>query len=127
LYAVAATTSALAALLGAARAIWSVITLPPAVAMQPPAPALYQSFLTGEGRLLSAFSQLTIMAFRHLLRWPLRSLLTALGTSLAVALLVTALFSFDSIAFMVDTVFFRAERQDATLSFGVEQSTRALQ
>ncbi|TGR15571.1 FtsX-like permease family protein [Mesorhizobium sp. M4B.F.Ca.ET.190.01.1.1] len=127
LYAVAATTSALAALLGAARAIWSVITLPPAVAMQPPAPALYQSFLTGEGRLLSAFSQLTIMAFRHLLRWPLRSLLTALGTSLPVALLVTALFSFDSIAFMVDTVFFRAERQDATLSFGVEQSTRALQ
>lgn len=127
LYAVAATTSALAALLGAARAIWSVITLPPAVAMQPPAPARYQSFLTGEGRLLSAFSQLTIMAFRHLLRWPLRSLLTALGTSLAVALLVTALFSFDSIAFMVDTVFFRAERQDATLSFGVEQSTRALQ
>ncbi|RWA63158.1 FtsX-like permease family protein [Mesorhizobium sp.] len=127
LYAVAATTSALAALLGAARAIWSVITLPPAVAMQPPAPARYQSFLTGEGRLLSAFSQLTIMAFRHLLRWPLRSLLTALGTSLAVALLVTALFSFDSIAFMVDTVFFRAERQDATLSLGVEQSPRALQ
>jgi putative ABC transport system permease protein len=120
LYAIAAAISALAALLGAAR-------LPPAVAMQPPAPARYRSFLTGDGRLLSAFSQLTIMAFRHLLRWPLRSLLTALGTSLAIALLVTALFSFDSIAFMVDTVFFRAERQDATLSFRVEQSPRALQ
>jgi len=127
LYAIAAAISALAALLGAARAIWSVVTLSPAVAMQPPAPARYRSFLTGDGRLLSAFSQLTIMAFRHLLRWPLRSLLTALGTSLAVALLVTALFSFDSIAFMVDTVFFRAERQDATLSFDVEQSPRALQ
>ncbi|KQU85697.1 peptide ABC transporter permease [Mesorhizobium sp. Root102] len=127
LYAIAAATSALAALLGAARAIWSIVTLPPAVAMQPPAPARYRAFLTGDGRLLSAFSQLTIMAFRHLVRWPVRSLLTTLGTSLAVALLVTALFSFDSIAFMVDTVFFRAERQDATLSFGVEQSPRALQ
>jgi len=127
LYAIAAATSALAALLGAARAIWSVVTLPPAVAMQPPAPARYRAFLTSDGNLLSAFSQLTIMAFRHLVRWPVRSLLTTLGTSLAVALLVTALFSFDSIAFMVDTVFFRAERQDATLSFGVEQPPRALQ
>ncbi|CAN7578412.1 FtsX-like permease family protein [Mesorhizobium amorphae] len=127
LYAIAAAISALAALLGAARAIWSVVTLPPAVAMQPPAPARYRAFLMGNGRLLSAFSQLTIMAFRHLVRWPMRALLTALGTSLAVALLVTALFSFDSIAFMVDTVFFRAERQDATLSFGVEQPPRALQ
>lgn len=127
LYAIAAATSALAALLGAARAIWSVVTLPPAVAMQPPAPARYRAFLMGNGRLLSAFSQLTIMALRHLVRWPMRSLLTTLGTSLAVALLVTALFSFDSIAFMVDTVFFRAERQDATLSFGVEQPPRALQ
>lgn len=127
LYAIAAATSALAALLGAARAIWSVVELPPAVAMQPPAPVRYRALLTSDGRLLSAFSQLTIMAFRHLVRWPLRSLLTTLGTSLAVALLVTALFSFDSIAFMVDTVFFRAERQDATLSFSVEQSPRALQ
>ncbi|WP_322419157.1 ABC transporter permease [Mesorhizobium huakuii] len=127
LYAIAAATSALAALLGAARAIWSVVALPPAVAMQPPAPARYRAFLTSDGNLLSPFSQLTIMALRHLVRWPVRSLLTTLGTSLAVALLVTALFSFDSIAFMVDTVFFRAERQDATLSFGVEQPPRALQ
>ena len=127
LYAIAATISALAALLGAARAIWSVVNLAPAVAMQPPAPARYRAFLTSGRHPLPAFSQLTIMAFRHLVRWPLRSLLTALGTSLAVALLVTALFSFDSIAFMVDTVFFRAERQDATLSFGVEQSPGALQ
>jgi putative ABC transport system permease protein len=127
LYVIAAATSALAALSGAARAIRSIVTLPAAVAMQPPTPVRYRSFLTGDGRFLSAFSQLTIMAFRHLVRWPLRSLLTTLGTSLAVALLVTALFSFDSVAFMVDTVFFRAERQDATLSFSVEQPPRALQ
>jgi putative ABC transport system permease protein len=127
LYVIAATVSALAALAGAARAIWGVVRLPPAVAMQPPAPTRYRTLFTGRGGYLSVFSQLDIMAFRHLVRWPLRTFLTTLGTSLAVALLVTALFSFDSIAFMVDTVFFRAERQDATLSFGIERSPRALQ
>ncbi|TIP90020.1 MAG: FtsX-like permease family protein [Mesorhizobium sp.] len=127
LYAIAAAISALAALAGATRAIWSVVALSPAVAMRPPAPVRYRTFFSGSGRLLTAFSQLTIMALRHLMRWPLRTLLTALGTSLAVALLVTALFSFDSVAFMVDTVFFRAERQDVTLSFRLAQSPRALQ
>ncbi|TJW51114.1 MAG: FtsX-like permease family protein [Mesorhizobium sp.] len=127
LYAIAAAISALAALAGATRAIWSVVALSPAVAMRPPAPVRYHTFFSGSGRLLTAFSQLTIMALRHLMRWPLRTLLTALGTSLAVALLVTALFSFDSVALMVDTVFFRAERQDVTLSFRLAQSPRALQ
>ncbi|WP_163268946.1 ABC transporter permease [Chelativorans alearense] len=127
LYAIAATVSALAALAGSARAIWSVVRLPPAVAMQPPAPTRYRSLLGAGSRLLRVFSQLTIMALRHLIRWPVRTLTTALGTSLAVALLITALFAFDSTAFMVDTVFTRSERQDATLSFSTERSPRALQ
>ncbi|MEX0408227.1 ABC transporter permease [Aquibium sp. LZ166] len=127
LYVIAAAISAAAALAGAARAIWSVVSLPPAVAMRPPAPTQYRTLLAGGARLATVFSQLTIMALRHLVRWPVRTLLTTFGTSLAVALLVTALFSFDSIEFMIDTVFFRTERQDATLSFGTERSPRALQ
>jgi putative ABC transport system permease protein len=127
LYVIAAAVSAAAALAGAGRAIWSVVRLPPAVAMRPPAPTRYRSLLGAGAGLARVFSQLTIMALRHLIRWPARTLLTAFGTSLAVALLVTALFSFDSIDFMIDTVFFRTERQDATLSFGTERSPRALQ
>lgn len=127
LYAIAAGVSVVAALAGAARAIWSVVALAPAVAMQPPAPTRYRTLLAGGAHYLSFFSQLTIMAIRHLVRRPVRTLLTAFGTSLAVALLITALFSFDSIDFMIDTVFFRTERQDATLSFGMERSPRALQ
>lgn len=127
LYVVAAAVSAAAALAGAGRAIWSVVRLPPAVAMRPPAPTQYRSLFGGPTGLAGVFSQLTIMALRHLIRWPVRTLMTTIGTSMAVALLVTALFSFDSIDFMIDTVFFRTERQDATISFGVERSPRALQ
>lgn len=127
LYVIAAAVSAAAALAGSARAILSVVRLPPAVAMRPAAPTRYRSLLGGRTRLLAALSQLTVMALRHLVRWPLRTLTTTFGTSLAVALLITALFAFDSTAFMVDTVFTRTERQDATVSFGAERSPRALQ
>lgn len=127
LYLISAGITVAAALAGAARAIWSVVALPAAVAMRAPAPTRYRSVLAG-GRLLHLlFSQLTIMALRHLFRWPGRSALTTLGTSLSVALLVTALFSFDSVDFMVDTVFSRTERQHATLTFGNDRSPRALQ
>jgi putative ABC transport system permease protein len=127
LYAIACGAAALAALAGAARAIWSVIALPPAVAMQPPAPTRYRSLLAGGSRHVALMSQLTVMALRHLVRWPARTLLTMFGVSLSLALLVMALFSFDSLDFMIDTVFFRAERQDALLTFNQELSPRALE
>lgn len=127
LYALAAGVTALAALAGAARAIAGVVALPPAVAMQPPAPTRYRSVLSGTRRHLRFLSQLTVMALRHLLRWPVRTLLTTLGTALSVALLIAALFSFDSVDYMIDTVFFQAERQDATLVFGEARPPRALQ
>jgi putative ABC transport system permease protein len=127
LYVIACGAAALAALAGAARAIWSVIVLPPAVAMQPPAPTRYRSLLAGGARYVALMSQLTVMALRHLARWPGRTLLTMSGVSLSLSLLVMALFSFDSLDFMIDTVFFRAERQDALLTFNHELSPRALE
>lgn len=126
LYAIAAAVSAAAALAGSIRAIRGAVGLPPAVAMQPPAPTRYRTVLGRERGFALPFSQLTMMAFRHLLRWPLRSAMTTFGTSLAVALLVTALFSYDSIEQMVDVVFFQAERQDATLHFGGAVTPRVI-
>jgi putative ABC transport system permease protein len=125
LYLIAAAVTAAAGLLGAARAISTIVALPPAVAMQPPAPPRYRALL-GRGFHVSGFiSQLTIIAFRHLVRWPVRSALAVLGTSMSVAILVTAMFSFDSIDYMIDTVFFRAERQDATLIFDHDRAPAA--
>lgn len=125
LYFLAGGVSVAAALAGAAKAIWATSRLPPAVAMRPPAPTVYRSFFGKRLQRLKLFSQLTIMAFRHVIRWPVRSFLTTLGGSLSVALLVTALFSFDSINFMIDTIFFRADRQDATLAFATDRGLEA--
>lgn len=126
LYFLAGAVTIAAALAGAARAVWTTVSLPPAVAMQPPAPTVYKSLFTGLLRSLRIFSQLTIMALRHLLRWPVRSFLTIFGTALSVALLVTAMFSSDSIDFMIDTIFFKADRQDATLTFAADRAPSAL-
>ncbi len=126
LYMLAGTVTVAAALAGAGKAIWTVVVLPPAVAMRPPTPTTYRSVFIGRLQRLGLFSQLTIMAFRHLIRWPVRTLLTTLGTALSVALLITSLFSFDSIDFMIDIIFFQADRQDATLTFVSDQAPGAL-
>ena len=125
-YAVAAGLSIAAAVAGALKAVYGAASLPPATAMQPAPPTRYaRAGMTSRvaGKL---FSQLSIMAFRHMVRWPLRTAFTVFGTSMAVALLITAMFSFGSVNFMIDTVFFRTERQDATITFANPLPPRAL-
>lgn len=126
-YAIAGGVSIAAALAGGLRAIGAAVALKPAVAMRPPAPTRYRRLLLERLGLLKAFSRLTVMALRHLIRWPVRTALTSLGTALAVALLVTALFTFDSVDFMIETIFFRTDRQDATLTFADDTAPDVVQ
>ncbi len=117
IYVLAALVSMGAAIAGALKAVLAATWLPPAVAMQPAPPPLYRRASAVSQMLTGFLSQLTVMALRHMTRWPMRAGLTILGTAAAVSLLVTALFSFGSINFMIDTVFFRTDRQDVTISF----------
>lgn len=127
LYVISTLVTFAAALAGAASAIMGAVRLPPAVAMRPPAPTRYRSLFGGvSGVFRQLFSQLTVMALRHLVRWPLRTALTTLGTALPVALLITSLFALDSIDHMIDTIWFRADRQDATLIFATARSEDAI-
>ncbi|MFZ1815821.1 MAG: ABC transporter permease [Rhizobiaceae bacterium] len=123
LYIIAAAVTVSAALAGAAKAIWAVVTLPPAVAMRPPAPQRYRRFA-----FLPTIpvSRLTLMAFRQISHRPLRAALTTLGVAFAVALLVTSLFTRESIEAMIDTVFFKAERADARLAFSADKPPSVL-
>ena len=121
LYVLAGGVTVFAALAGAAKAIWSIVNLPPAVAMRPPAPTRYSSTFLIHLQKLKFFSQLSVMALRHLIRHPVRSSLTTLGIALSGALLIAALFTYDSIDHMIDVVFFQTERQDATLFFSDDQ------
>ncbi|MCL6709755.1 ABC transporter permease [Pseudomonas sp. R2.Fl] len=126
LYAISAGVSVVAALLGSARAIWSVIRLPAAVAMKPPAPTQFKALFSPRFAMSGILSQLTIMALRQMIRRPLRSFFTSLGVAFSVALLVVAMFSGDSLDYMIEQTFFRVERQDATVSFDRERAFSAL-
>lgn len=126
LYVIAGGISVAAALAGAARSIWVITTLPPAVAMRPPAPTSYHAIGLAGLQRLRILSRLTIMALRHLLRWPARTGLTILGTALSVALLITSLFSYDSLDVMINNIFFEVARQHATLTLNSEQHSNTL-
>lgn len=126
-YAIAGIVSAAAAVAGALRTVTGILRLAPAVAMQPPAPPRYNRGLTAHIHTRLPLSQMTIMSLRHMARWPMRSAFTALGISLGLALLVTALLSFDSVERMIDVAFFKTERQHATVHFNEAQHIRALE
>jgi putative ABC transport system permease protein len=125
IYGLAALITAGAAVAGALFAVRSVLLLPPAVAMSPPAPADYRSRMRLATRLL-AVRQTSVMTARHLIRWPLRTASGVLGVAMAVAILVASLWSFGSIDRMIDLTFFRAERQDVMVAFAGAEPRRAL-
>lgn len=125
-YVIAAGVTVTAAVLGGLQAIRTAFALPAAVAMRPPAPTVYRQLFNGFFARLKLFSQLTVMALRHLFRHPVRSFLTAIGVSFSVGLMSMALGTLDSVEFMIDAIFFRTDRQDATLSFSSARPPEAL-
>lgn len=116
-YLAAAGLSLVAAIVGAIRAIWDVVRLPPAVAMQPPAPPRFRRVLPAAVAIDRVLSQPTVMMLRNIARHPIRAGFTMLGMALATAILVVSLFVSDTMEQLIDVTYFMADRQDATLSF----------
>jgi putative ABC transport system permease protein len=104
-----------AAIAGALNAVRQVVQLPPAVAMAPPAPTKYGRLL-GDG-VLKRLPQTVTMIVRHLIRFPVRTGLSALGIAGGTALLVGSLSVIDSIDFMVDVTYFRTLNYDTSVEF----------
>ena len=125
-YVIAAAVTLAAAAVGAIKAVRDVVSLAPAVAMVPPAPANYRRLLPAVLYQLLRIPQSLIMVTRHLMRWPMRSLSSILGIALSVSVLVGSLWAFGSIEFMIDFTYHRADRQDATISFVRERPMAAL-
>ncbi len=118
LYVVSAAIALTAAFAGAAKSIIESADVSPAIAMHPPAPPNYKRILPDWLELSRVLSQLTIMTLRNIMRWPLRSAVTASAIALSISLLVTSLFTLDSVNYMIDAVFDRSDRQDATVFLG---------
>jgi len=125
IYVIAAGVTLAAAAVGALRAVRDVVALPPAVAMSPPAPAIYRRLLPEAFYAVLSIPQSLTMVVRHLMRWPLRTVSSVLGIALAVSVLVGSLWSWGSVDFMIDVTYYRSDRQDATISFAHERPMSA--
>lgn len=124
-YALAAIVTLGAAIAGALQSLRGVLSLTPAVAMAPPAPADFRHAAGGVLALVP-LRQTGRMVARHLLHWPFRTVSSILGMAMAVAILVASLWSFGSIDHMIRVTFNLAERQDVKMVFVDPRPTRAL-
>ncbi|HEX2872178.1 MAG TPA: FtsX-like permease family protein [Polyangiaceae bacterium] len=117
LVATAVLVSALAALTGAYGAVRAAVRLPPAEAMQPPAPAHYRQSILERFGLGQVIGTSAMMVVRELARRPLRTLFSSLGIAGAVSLLILSHFGLDSLLSYFDNTFLREQRQDLAVTF----------
>jgi putative ABC transport system permease protein len=95
--------------------------------MAPPAPPSYRRGLVDRAITAARPSQPTLMILRSVTRWPLRAGLTALGLSLATAVLVSSRFFPDSLDVIVEQAFDLSNRQDAVVLARGEAPLAALE
>lgn len=122
----AAALSFVAAALGALGGMRSAIRLTPAVAMAPSPPPAYRAGPIEQLGKTAGFSPIGHMIVRHIARWPGRSAITVLGVALSGGLLFSTTQFLDSSRTMLDSYFFRAQRQDLTVTFTEPRNEQAL-
>lgn len=111
-----------AALLGAMRTVFVAASLPPAEAMRPPAPPMFQRIGGARDGVAGRLEQLTRIILRQVWRWPVRTATTCGGIAMAVAVLITSFQWLDAIQHMVDIYFRQAQSQDVTVIFAEPRS-----
>lgn len=116
----------LAGLVGAWSSMRRAIKLEPAIAMRAPPPPVYRRTWIERLGALRLLDQSARMMLRHIVRWPARSAMTMLGIAASIAILVAPFGISGSVDQMVNTHFFRAERQDLTVSFAQERPASAV-
>lgn len=115
-----------AAGIGAFGALRHVLGLSPAEAMRPAPPARYRPSLLerlGLGRLFGPAGR---MVLREIGRRRLRTALSAVGIAMAVAILVVARFTDDALDFLIEQQFYRAWKEDVTVTFSSPRPERVV-
>ncbi|MGP9791627.1 ABC transporter permease [Roseinatronobacter sp. NSM] len=115
------------AFLGGLRAVWSALKLPPAEAMQPPAPPRFSRGIADRMMTRFQFRQTTMMIFRSITRWPGRAAITLFGVAASVGVLVMSYSMFDAVDRLADSMFQQANRQHVTLVLAHAQTEQAVQ
>jgi putative ABC transport system permease protein len=116
-YAMSGLIALLTTMLGALRAALMAARLAPAVAMQPPAPPMFRRGLLDRLMTATRMRQTTIMILRSIIRWPVRSFLTAAGLGAATSAIIAAGFMGSSLNHIIDQAFNQSYRQDAMILF----------
>jgi putative ABC transport system permease protein len=114
------------AVLGTVRTVSKAARLPPAEAMRPEPPANFRPTAMERLGLQAFLSPVARMILRQLERRFFKSLLSVLGISLAVAVLVLGRFSIDAVDFLLEHQFELSQRQDLTVSLFERSEQRAL-
>lgn len=121
-FAIGAGLSLVAALGGALGSVRRAALLPPAQAMQPPAPATFRLARWNTNRAAKWLDQPSRIILRNMARWPLRTAISCLGLAFAVGVLVLALQWIDSIAYLAQRFFFDAQHQHASVGLATPQA-----
>ena len=126
LLALAFFVSVAGAISGAVGAVKKAVDLPPAEAMRPESPTRFhpgpiERF--GLGALLPSSGR---MILRNLERKPFQAILSAIGVSFSLAILLVGMFMFDSINYMMDLQFRNIQREDISLTFKEAVEDRAV-
>ena len=100
------------AILGTLYSVKQAASLPPAQGMRPEQTALYQQTFIERFGLQSYFSQLSRMILRHIERRPLKALLTTLGLSMALGIIMVGGFQKGAINKMIDVQYNLSQRED---------------
>lgn len=112
--AVAAMGSAIA---GSMTASLGAAKLSPSEAMSPAPPVNYQQGWLRYILQMRWLDEPTRLILRHIFRFPARTAANLFGVAAAVMLLVSTLFTFDSIDEMLDEMFYRTNAHDASVTF----------
>lgn len=118
--------SLVVAALGAQSAVRRAVRIPPAEAMRPEAPERYRRSVIERPWIQRRLPLAMRMVLRNIERQAGRTLLSVLGISFAVAVLLVGLAFIDVMNVLIDQQFGRMMRQDATLSFAKPRSVAAL-
>jgi putative ABC transport system permease protein len=124
-FGIAALVSIAAAVTGSLLAVRRAAALSPAVAMQPPAPAVYRKGALERTLVWAALDQPTRMILRSLERFPVRAALTAAGLGVSLSLLIGTQFMFGSIEEILDQAYYRSRHWTDVVAFAEVRDTRA--
>jgi putative ABC transport system permease protein len=110
---------------GAFSAVRRAVSVPPAEAMRPEAPARYNRSIFETPAIARQLGTAGRMVIRNVARHPLRAAASVFGIAFAVAILMIGFVFNGAIDRLIVTQFWDAERQDVTISYVEPHSSTA--